>query len=332
MAIEDPFPAFEVTADGDDVSRRVTTLAPGDLPDGAVTIEVTWSSVNYKDALASSPNGRVAQISPLVPGIDLAGTVIESADPEAPVGQEVLVTGRGLGVAQHGGWARYARVPAGWALPIPDGLSLRDSMILGTAGLTAGLSIDALERHGIRPGDGSVLVLGATGGVGSVAVGALSGAGYEVSAITGKADAEGFLRELGAAEVLPRETLEDGVGRPLAKMRWAACVDPIGGAGTTYALRTTRYGGAIATSGLTAGVALETTVLPLILRAVSLLGIDSVEAGNELRRHAWKRLATDLRFEGLESLANEVTLETLEPTLAQLLAGAVRGRTIVRLG
>jgi acrylyl-CoA reductase (NADPH) len=329
MALPDEFPAFLATQRDDAVDRGPATLAAQDLPEGDVTIRVDWSSINYKDALATVPKGQVARISPLVPGIDLAGEVVDGAI--AP-GTHVLVTGYDLGVAHHGGWARYARVPAQWVVPLPESLTLRQAMVLGTAGFTAGMSIHALEAHGLRPGDGPVLVLGASGGVGSTAVGALATAGYEVHAATGKAGEHEYLRSLGAAEILDREETTAKADRPLERQRWAACVDPIGGAGTAYALRTTRYGGAVAVSGLTAGTELDATVLPFILRAVSLLGIDSVQASAEVRQAVWTRLATDLRPRGLDdAIAREVGLDGIEPVLDALLQGEAVGRTVVRL-
>jgi acrylyl-CoA reductase (NADPH) len=328
MPVPAQFPAFLATKRDDAVDRGPATLAAADLPDGDVTIRVDWSSVNYKDALATIPEGQVARISPLVPGVDLAGEVVEGD----AAGTQVLVTGYELGVAHHGGWARYARVPAAWVVPLPDGLSTRQAMILGTAGLTAGLSIHALEQHGLTPDDGPVLVLGASGGVGSTAVGALATAGYEVHAATGKQDEHDYLRGLGAAGIVDRAEVTAESGRPLESQRWAATVDPIGGAGTAYALRTTTYGGAVAVSGLTAGPKLDTTVLPFILRGVSLLGIDSVMASTEARQAVWNRLATDLRPRGLDdAIAREVDLEGVELVLDALLAGNAVGRTVVRL-
>jgi acrylyl-CoA reductase (NADPH) len=331
MSTPDAFPAFLATQRDDDVERGPATLARDDLPEGDVTVRVGFSSINYKDALATIPKGQIARISPLVPGVDLAGEVVESDGEMAP-GTEVLVTGHDLGVAHHGGWARYARVPADWAIPLPEGLSARQAMALGTAGFTAGLSIQALEDHGLGPDAGPVLVLGASGGVGSVAVGALAAAGYEVWASTGKEAEHDYLRSLGAHEILSREETTAEPERPLEKQRWAGVVDPVGGAATAYALRATRYGGAVAVSGLTAGAELNTTVLPFILRAVSLLGIDSVAASAERRRTVWERLATDLRPRGLdEAIAREVGLDEIEPVLDALLAGKAVGRTVVRL-
>jgi acrylyl-CoA reductase (NADPH) len=328
MPVPDEFPAFLATKRDDAVDRGPATLVAADLPEGDVAIRVDWSSINYKDALATIPKGQVAQISPLVPGIDLAGEVVEGDG----LGEQVLVTGYELGVAHHGGWARYARVPASWVVPIPEGLTPRQAMALGTAGLTAAMSIHALEAHGLRPGDGPVLVLGASGGVGSTAVGALATAGYEVHAATGKATEHDYLKGLGAAEIVDRDEVTAESRRPLEGQRWAATVDPIGGAGTAYALRTTRYGGAVAVSGLTAGTKLDTTVLPFILRGVSLLGIDSVYASAETRRAVWARLATDLRPRGLDdAIAREVGLDGIEPVLDALLQGQAVGRTVVRL-
>jgi acrylyl-CoA reductase (NADPH) len=333
MTVPDSFRAFIATQRDGEVDRGPATLASGDLPEGEVTVRVQFSSINYKDALATIPKGQVARISPLVPGVDLAGEVVESTDDGLPVGTTALVTGYDLGVAHHGGWAQYARVPADWALPLPDGLTARQAMTLGTAGFTAGLSIQALEDHGLRAGDGPVLVLGASGGVGSVAVGALAAGGYEVWASTGKDDEHDYLRSLGAHEILSREETTAESDRPLERQRWAACVDPVGGAATAYALRTTSYGGAVAVSGLTAGPSLKTTVLPFILRSVSLLGIDSVAAPAERRRAVWARLAGDLRPRGLdESIAREVDLDGIEPVLDALLAGGAVGRTVVRVG
>jgi acrylyl-CoA reductase (NADPH) len=317
------FRAFVAEQQDDRVERGVRTLSEDDLPDGDVTIDVAYSSVNYKDGLATIPKGRVARISPLVPGVDLAGT----AD-----GEEVIVHGYDLGVAHHGGFAERARVPSEWVVPLPPGLTARQAMTLGTAGFTAGLSVHQLEARGLSPEDGPVLVLGATGGVGSVAIGILAARGYEVVAATGKDDAHDFLRSLGATDVVGRDEVTAASDRPLESERWAAVVDPVGGAGTAYAVRTTRYGGGVAVSGLTAGTKLETTVLPFILRGVALLGIDSVQAPMDLRREIWERLATDLRPRGLDdAIPTEIGLDELEPALDAILAGQARGRTVVRL-
>ena len=328
------FRALVADKDGDDVRRALTDLSPGDLPEGDVTVKVGWSSVNYKDALAVSPKGRVAKGYPLVPGIDLSGVVIASDGGEVSEGDEVIVHGYDLGVGHHGGYAEVARVPADWVVPLPDGLSARDAMAFGTAGFTAALSIVRLEAHGQSAKDarGPVLVHGATGGGGSIAVAILAARGYEVHAATGKADEADFLRSLGASEILSREETSAESDRPMEKQRWAAVVDPVGGAATAYALRTTRYGGAVASSGLTGGTDLHTTIFPFILRSVSLLGVDSVATPMAERREVWQRLAGDLRPPGLEEqITREIALDEVDPLLDEVLAGRARGRTVVRV-
>jgi len=329
--LPDTFPALVATQEGEEVRRELTELDASQLPAGAVTVCVRYSSVNYKDALAVSPKGNVARISPLVPGIDLAGEVIDSSDPSVSVGSEVIVHGHDLGVAHHGGFAGYARVPAEWVVALPDGLSVRQAMALGTAGFTAGLSVARLQEHGCKPDDGPVLVLGASGGVGATAVAILASTGYEVHAATGKDRGE-LLRALGATEVLSREETSADSKRPLEGQRWAGCVDPVGGASLAYALRTVRYGGAVASSGLTGGVELHTTVLPFILRSVSLLGVDSVQVPMAERRRTWERLASDLRPAGLdEHLTREVALDEVDALLDEVLSGLRTGRTVVRV-
>jgi len=330
----DRFRALVAERDGDEVRRELRELRREDLHDGDVLVRVAWSSVNYKDALAVSAKGRVARTSPLVPGIDLAGEVLESGGEGPPPGTPVLAHGYDLGVAHHGGFAELARVPAGWVVPLPDGLDARAAMQIGTAGYTAAASVLALEEHGVQPGSGPVLVLGASGGVGVCAVAMLAGHGHEVHAATGKAEEEGFLRALGAAEVLSRDEVTAPADRPLDRQRWAGCVDPVGGAALAYALRTLRYGGAVAASGNTGGAALETTVLPFILRGVALLGVDSAQAPIERRRAVWERLAGDLRPRALEEHGGvrELALDEVDGLLDDVLAGRGRGRTVVRIG
>jgi acrylyl-CoA reductase (NADPH) len=324
----DDFRAFVATQRDDEVERGLTTLGEDDLPEGEVTIKVGWSSVNYKDALATIPGGGVARISPLVPGIDLAGEVVDGEG----TGDEVVVHGYDMGVAHHGGYAEYARVPADWVVPLPDGLDGRQAMGLGTAGYTAALSVHQLEEHGLEPGNGPVLVAGATGGVGSVAVSILAHRGYEVVAATGKDGEHDFLRALGADEIIGRDEVTSESKRPLESTRWAGAVDPVGGAATAYILRTLKPGAAVALSGLTAGVGLQTTVLPFVLRGVSCLGVDSVTTPIETRRELWRRLADDLRPPGLDDLIREVSLDEVEPALDAVKAGQARGRTVVRVG
>jgi acrylyl-CoA reductase (NADPH) len=328
-----PFRAFVAERNGDVVEREVRVLEPSALPADGVTIRVAYSSVNFKDALATIAKGRVARISPLVPGIDLAGEVVASDDPHVQVGQQVVAHGYDLGVARHGGFAEYARVPAQWVVPLPRDLTPRQAMAIGTAGFTAALCIHQLEERGLHPSNGPVLVTGATGGVGSTAVAILSLRGYQVAASTGKADQADFLRGLGAAEVIGREETSAASERPLESERWAGAVDCVGGATLSYVLRTLRYGGAVAACGLTGGTSLATTVMPFILRGVALLGVDSVQVPIQRRRDLWHRLALDLRPPGLEeSIASEVGLEGVAPVLDAILKGEVRGRTIVRTG
>jgi putative YhdH/YhfP family quinone oxidoreductase len=255
--------------------------------------------------------------------------VVDSGTDGPPVGTEVLAHGYDLGVAYHGGFAEYARVPAEWIIPVPTGLSLRDTMVIGTAGYTAALSVAALEERGLKPGDGPVLVTGATGGVGSTAVGILAGRGYEVVASTGKQDNESYLRELGAKEVVDRALLSEGGGKPLESTAWVAAVDCVGGTTLANVLSRIDYGGAIAASGLTGGLDLPCTVMPFVLRAVTLIGIDSVQTPIEVRRSLWQRLASDLKPRALETIGVEVGLDDLTGVLDDILQGSVTGRTVV---
>jgi acrylyl-CoA reductase (NADPH) len=330
--IPDTFRAFVAERHDDDVIREVRTLTAADLPDGEVTVEVAWSSVNYKDALTSIPKGKVARISPLVPGVDLAGRVVASEAGGIAEGDVVIVHAYDLGVAHHGGFAEYARVPADWVVPLPEGLTTKQAMAIGTAGFTAALSVHLLEARGLRPGDGPVLVTGATGGVGSTAVGMLAQLGYEVVASSGKAEAHDWLRELGASDVIDRAETSAESRRPLEAERWAGAVDCVGGTTLAYILRTLRYGAAVAASGNTGGAGLDTTVFPFILRGVALLGVDSVNTPLALRRELWGRLAGDLRPPGLDGmLVEEITLDELDGVLDTILRGGVRGRKLVRL-
>ncbi|MDH4308089.1 MAG: oxidoreductase [Acidimicrobiia bacterium] len=320
--------AFVVEKTDGGWERRVRALEVADLPDGDVLIEVDCSGINYKDGLASVEKGRVARISPLIPGVDLAGTVVESSSDSVTVGSEVIVHGYDLGVAHHGGFAEMARVPAGWVVPLPAGLTTRQAMVVGTAGYTAALSVMALEAAGLKPGDGQVLVTGATGGVGSTAVGLLANRGYEVVASTGKPDQSEWLKGLGAADVVDRSETSADSGRPLESERWAGAVDCVGGATLAYVIRTLRYGASVAASGLTGGGDLPTTVYPFILRGVNLLGIDSVMNALPERIEVWHRISTDLRPLHLEP-SDVVGLDGLTTALDRILAGGMVGRTLV---
>lgn len=324
--------ALVVDKQDDNFSVELRNLEEADLPAGEVTVRVEWSSVNYKDGLACTPTGRVVRSYPMVPGVDLAGTVVASTDRRYATGDGVVVTGYDVGVAHPGGFAELARVPGDWVMPLPPGLTTKESMAIGTAGFTAALSIEALERMGLRPSDGTVIVTGATGGVGSTAVSILAQLGYTVAGSTGKESEHEFLRALGAAEILSREEVSAESNRPLEGERWAGAVDPVGGATTAYLVRTTKYGGSVAVSGLTGGSSVATTVFPFILRGVNLLGIDSVMCPMATRARVWQRLAGDLKPHGLlDSIAVETDLDGAQAVAAQILAGKVRGRTLVRL-
>lgn len=319
-------------AESGDVSTEVRELSIDQLPKGEVTIRAAYSSVNYKDGLASIPNGNIARMYPLILGIDVAGTVVTSSDARFKEGDNVLVTGFELGVAHYGGFSEYVRVPAEWVVPLPSGLTLKEAMAYGTAGFTAALSVQRLEESGVTPEKGEVLVTGATGGVGSLAVAMLAEKGYDVVASTGKDAEHGYLRELGVKEIVTREEMSPETFKPIGKPRWAGAVDPVGGKTLAYILSTTKYGGAVAVSGLTGGTSVPTSVFPFILRGVNLLGIDSVYCPMEIRLPLWDRMANDLKPNGLEAgIVHEITLNELPQTLVCILQGQIRGRAIVKL-
>ncbi|MEN3212140.1 oxidoreductase [Methylorubrum populi] len=301
-----------------------------DLMDGDVTVRVSHSGLNYKDGLAMTGKMPVVRRFPMIPGIDFAGTVEASAHPDYKVGDAVVLTGWGVGETHLGGLAERARVRGDWLVPLPDGLSPAEAMAIGTAGYTAMLSVLALERHGLTPGDGPALVTGASGGVGSVAVALLKRAGWHVIAATGRSGEAEYLKGLGAAEILEREALA-GEPRPLAKERWAAGIDAVGGKVLANALAMTKSGGAIAACGNAGGMDLPSSVAPFILRGVSLLGINSVTTPQEPRREAWARLARDLDRGGLAAMTRTVSLDEAGGLAKTLLDGQVRGRTVVAI-
>ena len=327
------FAAYVVTRSGDSVVGAVRTVGLADLPAGDVTIGVDWSAVNYKDGMVTRPGNRVARISPLIPGVDLVGTVLASDDPSVAVGAQVIAHGYDLGVAHHGGFSQVARVPGSWVVPLPVGLGARQAATIGTAGFTAALSLHRLEHQGLGPGDGPVLVTGASGGVGSMAVSLLASRGYEVVASTGKPEEQEYLAGLGAARVIGRHELESAPDRTLGAERWAGAVDCVGGSTLALVLRTLRYGAAVAASGLTGGAALETSVYPFIVRNVSLIGIDTVSTPIAERRQVWAEMATAYPARLLEDMVQrELGLDELGPALDLILAGGARGRMLVKPG
>jgi NADPH2:quinone reductase len=305
-------------------------LTLDDLSPGDVVIRAAYSSVNYKDALAATGAGKIVRRFPLVGGIDVAGVVESSSAPHFRRGDPVLVTGYDLGVSHDGGYSQFVRVPAEWVVALPPGMSALDAMMIGTAGFTAALSIVEMERNGLTPGQGPVVVTGATGGVGSMGVACLVSRGYQVTALTGKDAEHEYLRGLGAHTVMSRHTLQMGT-RPLEKAMWAGAIDPVGGPILAWLTRTMIYGGCIALSGLTGGTALETTVMPFILRAVKLLGIDSSACPMDRRREVWRQLADEMKPHNLHSTAREITLDELPQAFATLLEGNARGRYVVKL-
>lgn len=323
--------SLRVVSDDKGVHAELTELSVPQAGPGEVLIRAEFSSVNYKDALAATGAGKIMKTLPLTGGIDVAGTVAASSDSRFVPGQAVLVTGYGLGVEVDGGYAEYARVPADWVVPLPDGLSAFQTMALGTAGFTAALAVQRLEENGLKPGNGPVLVTGASGGVGSLAVDMLAGRGYEVVALSGKVAQAEYLQGLGAARVLDRHSLEMGE-RPLEKSLWAGAVDTVGGKTLAWLTRTMQYRGVIAACGLAGGTDLNTTVMPFILRGVSLLGIDSVACPMAQRLAIWQRLATDLKPRHLESgIARAVALADLPGVFQGFLDGTVTGRIVVRI-
>jgi putative YhdH/YhfP family quinone oxidoreductase len=323
------FDAYVLEGQGPAVLRQ---LSDQDLPDGDVTVDVSYSSLNYKDGLALTGRGKIARRFPMVCGIDLAGTVADSQSPDWHAGDEVIVTGWGLSETRPGGFTRRQRVQSDMLVRKPDGLSLAQAMAIGTAGLTAMLCVLALERAGLEPGRGPVVVTGAAGGVGSVAVAVLAGLGYEAHASTGRPAAHEYLRGLGAAGFVDRADLAEGSKRPLEPERWAGGVDTVGSSTLATVLKQTRYGGSVAACGLAGGSDLPVTVLPFILRGVSLLGVDSVMAPAGLRAEAWRRLGTDLPAGMLDAITSVRGFSELPDLAEQILAGATQGRIVIDCG
>lgn len=316
---------------GDDgkTSAAVESLQDDQLPDGNVTVAVEYSTVNYKDGLCVGPGGGLVRNYPHVPGIDFAGTVESSDDPRYKAGDAVVLTGWRVGEVHWGGYAQKARVNADWLVPLPAGIDSRQAMAVGTAGLTAVLAVNALEQHGLEKGDKPVLVTGAAGGVGSVATAFLASLGYPVAAVTGRPETADYLKDLGATQIVAREEINETVKRPLESESWAGCVDAVGSAMLARVLGQIQYGGSVAAVGLAAGADLPATVIPFLLRGVNLLGIDSVMQPYDNRVAAWKRIASELPLDKLESMIQMATLADLPKLGKDILKGQVKGRVVV---
>jgi putative YhdH/YhfP family quinone oxidoreductase len=325
------FKAYLIQQNEGKVSAGFVDMNEDQLDAGEVTIAVAYSGVNYKDALAATGAGRIIRRFPCIGGIDLAGTVVSSDDPNFSPGDQVLATSYDIGVAHHGGFAETARIPARWVLKLPAGLSLREAMALGTAGFTAGLAVVRMEHDGLKPGNGPVVVSGATGGVGSIAVEILAKTGYEVHALTGKEHEADYLRQLGAKEVILRSGLDLAKIKPLGKETWAGAVDNLGGDVLAWMASTMQVGGTLASIGLAASMDLKTTVAPFILRGVSLLGIDSVNCPMPQRESVWRRLGGDLKPEKVIAQAHELAFADLPGVFEDFLQARVKGRVIVRV-
>jgi acrylyl-CoA reductase (NADPH) len=327
-----PFTALVVDRSEDGaISQNVRDLDDSALPEGDVTVAVEYSTVNYKDGLCLTGQGGLVRTYPHVPGIDFAGTVETSSDPRYKPGDEVILTGWRVGENRWGGYAAKARVKADWLVPLPNGISARQSMAVGTAGLTAVLALQALEAHGLAPDKGEVLVTGAAGGVGSVAVALLAASGYRVAAVTGRPETEDYLKGLGASRIIPRAELAEVSKKPLEAETWAGCINAVGGAMLARVLGQMKYGGSVAAVGLAGGANLPATVIPFLLRSVNLLGIDSVLQPFANRVSAWNRIASDLPMEKVEAMVSEVGLPDLPKIGADILQGAVKGRVVVKV-
>ncbi len=330
MSLPQNFKAMVVTETADKkFLREVTRKSLADLPAGELLIEVKYSSLNYKDALSASGNKGVTRKYPHTPGVDAAGVVAESANPKFAPGDQVIVTGFDLGMNTSGGFGQYVRVPAAWTVKLPENLTLKESMIYGTAGLTAALCVLGMEDHGLKPDQGEVLVTGATGGVGSLGVAILARSGYHVVAATGKETEKEYLTRLGAKEVISREAANDTSGRPLLKTRWAGVLDTVGGNFLATAIKSTKYGGPVAACGMVASPDLSLTVFPFILRGVCLLGVDSVECLMDRRLQAWNKIVREWKLENLDFLCSECSLEDLGSKIDAILQGKIRGRVVV---
>ena len=323
--------AYRIFNENNKIEGRVSDVPVADIGHGEVVFKTAYSSVNFKDVLAATGvGGKIIRNYPLIGGIDAAGTVLSSSDARFKAGDEIICTSYDMGVAHDGGFAEVCRVPADWVVPLPQGLTLFDAMALGTAGYTAGLAVELLELNGMAPNNGRVLVNGATGGVGSIAIDMLAALGYSVTAVTGKAAEHDFLRKLGAAEILDRATIDFGT-RPLEKPLWAAAFDSVGGDQLAWLTRTMQPQGLIASFGNAGGIELKTSVLPFILRGVRLIGVDSAVTPMPLRRRVWARLASDLKPRHLADIAQVIGLADLPDYFSRMVKGGIRGRAVVRI-
>ncbi|WP_270997677.1 NADPH:quinone oxidoreductase family protein [Listeria seeligeri] len=325
------FQALFIEKEEQDTSLHFRDTTIDELPENDVTIEVHYSGINYKDGLAVLPDGKIVSEYPFIPGIDASGVVVETKSDRFQVGDEVIVTSYDFGVSYFGGYSEFIRVPAEWVVPLPAGLSLKEAMILGTAGFTAALSVDALEFSGVTPTDGKIAVSGATGGVGSLSSAILSKRNYQVVASSNKADAAEFLQKFGVSEVVTREAFQPEKIRALDKQLFAGAIDCVGGKPLAYLLTAVQYGGAVTTCGMSAGGKLDTTVFPFILRGIQLFGIDSVLCPMPKRERIWNRLATDYKLANLDELATEIPFSELPTALHQVMNGGVTGRYLVKI-
>ncbi|MEW7007153.1 acryloyl-CoA reductase [Lentilitoribacter sp. EG35] len=310
-------------------SAAIKTISEADLPEGNVTVAVEYSTVNYKDGLCIGPGGGLVRNYPHVPGIDLAGTVESSDDDRYVPGDKVVLTGWRVGEAYWGGYSQKARVNADWLVHLPEGLTTKQAMAVGTAGFTSMLSVMALEAHGLKPDNGPVLITGAAGGVGSVATAILANLGYEVAGVTGRPETADYLKSLGVTQIVPRDEINEAIKKPLEKEMWAGCIDAVGGEMLARLLGQMKYGGSVASVGLAGGAALPATVIPFLLRGVNILGIDSVMQPYEKRVEAWHRIAKDLPMEKLEDMIVPAGLSDLPQLGKDILKGQIKGRVVV---
>ncbi|MEC9491916.1 YhdH/YhfP family quinone oxidoreductase [Flexistipes sp.] len=329
--MSEKFKAMVISKQEDKFIREIKEKSIEELPEGDVLIKVHYSSLNFKDALSAIGNKGVTRNFPHTPGIDAAGIIQDSKDSTFKEGDEVLVTGFDLGMETDGGFGQFIRVPAEWVVKLPEGLSLRESMIFGTAGFTAGLSVFALAENNTTPEDGEVLVTGSTGGVGSMAIAILSQAGYDPVAVTGKKEKEDFLKELGAIRVISREEADDQSGKPMLKGVWGGAVDTVGGNILATAIKSTKYSGTVTTCGLTQSTEFTSSVFPFILRGVKLIGIDSVQLPMDRRLPVWDKLANEWKPDSFETLTNEIGLEEVSDNIDLILKGKLTGRTLINL-